>query len=154
MEKKKKGEERKGEEKIISITVQFLKLVRSPKVNFCVCEEFEENPFSCFRGFRAWKQHLVWKSKIKRNSPSSSESKWVLVSCLWFSIFWAVPWRKLAISLLFWKEQNCVASTKEKNQECLDRRTGGTHTPSSSTLVQSNAAWTMLPKLPNLIDCN
>lgn len=49
IKKRKRG----GEKKIIPITVQFLKVVRSPKVNFCACEEFEENPFSCFGAFRA-----------------------------------------------------------------------------------------------------
>lgn len=118
IKKKGRGE---GKKKIISSIVQFLKLVHSPKVNFCSCEESEENPFSCFRGFRAWKQHLVQKSKIKRNSLCSSESKWVLVSHLWFGVSWAVPWRKVAISALIWRGWNCAANPT-KNYGQADRR--------------------------------
>jgi len=56
--KKRKKKKKKGRTKIsiavkVSIAVQFLQLVHSPKVNFCACEEFEENPLGCFGAFRA-----------------------------------------------------------------------------------------------------
>lgn len=54
------------------------------------------------------------KIKNKRNSLCSSESKWVLVSRLWFGVSGAALWRKLAISVSIWRGWNCFANKKRR----------------------------------------